>query len=399
MSASEHASRTILYPNFGAEEKRDAKRASRELLRLVSLWQGLFPQDAEVLLPTQVFPPGTPWERATIRGPAEACDSSTLIAGRLSGARGLVRWLPDEISSAEGERLGVKPWGPDTGTVAEVHDKAFATRAAASIADPAWSALSFVLEPEDLRSPESIEKRITEWPSERRRRFTLKPRIGTSGRGRVSGRAGHLDVAGRRGLAGLAARGGAILEPWFDRVADLSAQYWIEPGGRPELLGTTRQLLADSGIYLGNEGVFAIDQEGGLQVRSGHPADAPLIDDTTRLVERAAAAGFHGPCGVDAFTYRDPVDDDKSEALRSIVELNARFTTGTIALGWLEKLCRERVRPNGPLSGRWRFLFAPEMVRKQFGEHQMPKTDQGWETFPIGARSNPALLALRWNRR
>ena len=400
MSEPENASRTILYANFGAEERRDAKRASRELLRLASLWQGVFPQDAEVVLPPQAFPPNTRWERAVDRAPSDVGgpseqDATSLLVGRFSSARGLVRWLPDEWSADESVRLGVGDWGPDPRTVAKVHDKAFSVRSAAAIATTTWSALPTVLEPEDLRSPGVVEGRVAEWPGRWRSRFVLKPRMGTSARGRVSGQDGRLEEAGRRGLPRLASRGGAILEPWFDRVDDLSAQYWIESGGHPELLGTTRQLLGENGIYLGNEGVFEIEETGRLHVRSGHGAESQLIHDSMRLVEFAAAAGFHGPCGVDAFTYTDDTDGEEREVLRSIVELNARFTTGTIALGWLEKICREVVRRGESRSGRWRFLFAPELTRRLVGDRWMPRNEEGWLPFLIGPQSDPSVLALK----
>jgi len=52
------------------------------------------------------------------------------------------------------------------------------------------------------------------------------------------------------------------------------------------------------------------------------------------IVARAAhAQGYHGPCGVDAFAFRGP----DGPLLRPAVELNARFTLGTIVTGLLRR--------------------------------------------------------------
>lgn len=57
----------------------------------------------------------------------------------------------------------------------------------------------------------------------------------------------------------------------------------------------------------------------------------------------ASEAGYRGPCGLDAFVYRDAAGQ---EAFRPVVELNARFTVGQVALAELRRtmpLLRERL--------------------------------------------------------
>jgi hypothetical protein len=51
--------------------------------------------------------------------------------------------------------------------------------------------------------------------------------------------------------------------------------------------------------------------------------------------EAAAQQGFFGIAGVDAFLFRGPAGQP---TLRAVVELNARFTTGTVALGLVRRL-------------------------------------------------------------
>jgi len=184
-----------------------------------------------------------------------------------------------------------------------------------------------------LRSPDrairDIEAALASWPAWTQGRFTLKPRFGTSGRGRIAGIAGRVSEA-RGGFARLAESGGALLEPWLKRTCDLSAQFWVGPDRRLVLLGTTELLVEASGLYRGHRGF--VDARG--RVSSGSRHDAAMLEAAVRVAEAAAAAGYHGPCGVDAFAFE--VEPGRVE-LRAIVEFNARFTLGIVAIGWLRR--------------------------------------------------------------
>jgi hypothetical protein len=102
---------------------------------------------------------------------------------------------------------------------------------------------------------------------------------------------------------------------------------YIHADGRTEVLGTTTQILTPSGQILGNRGVLSAGQ-----LRSSLQAtdDDALHQTAARLGAAAASAGFYGVAGLDAFVFRGP---DGGEILRPVVELNARFTTGTVAVG------------------------------------------------------------------
>jgi hypothetical protein len=119
-----------------------------------------------------------------------------------------------------------------------------------------------------------------------------------------------------------------VLEPWLERVLDLSSLWIVDEGGALELVGLTRQVLRGAGVYLGCD----IERtERGLV--AGTAWDERVEDKARLLVEAAAAAGFRGPCGVDAFVYRDHQGELR---LRGAVELNARFTAGYVALGLMK---------------------------------------------------------------
>jgi hypothetical protein len=188
-------------------------------------------------------------------------------------------------------------------------------------------------EPEALRDLDpairEIEARLARWPAWTGGRFTLKPRFGTSGRGRIAGHAGRVaEVSG--GFARLAESGGAMLEPWLKRTCDLSAQLWIGPDRQLVMLGTTELLVDGSGLYRGHRGF--IDSKG--RVTSGNPYDEALREAAVAVAQAAIAAGYQGPCGVDAFAFE--VEPGRVE-LRPIVEFNARFTLGIIAIGLLRR--------------------------------------------------------------
>jgi hypothetical protein len=172
-----------------------------------------------------------------------------------------------------------------------------------------------------------------------RKKFFMKPRLGTSGRGKVVGNDGTLGRAARQRLPGFTKTGGAVIEPWLERIMDLSVQFWISRDGEVTTLGSTRQLLTESGVYRGNVGT--IDETGAIH--SGTEHDEEICKAGLKVAQAAAREGFWGPCGIDAFTYRDP---DGTLRLRALVELNARFTTGIIALGILA-----RAREQGLIEG------------------------------------------------
>jgi hypothetical protein len=209
---------------------------------------------------------------------------------------------------------------------------------------------------------------IDTWPGFTRGAFTLKPRLGTSGRGRIDGRIerrGDPDVdALSRRLPKLAAAGGAVLEPWLDRTRDLSAQLCVTEDGTVILLGTLEQHVTRHGRVLGHCG--EIDSRG--RIFSGLPDDEALREAAASIAAAAGRQGYAGPCGVDAFVFRWPedrgsADEREREILRSVVELNARFTLGTVAVGLARRHLQDARDRLGLRSGERRafalYLDAP----------------------------------------
>jgi len=296
-----------LLPNFGAEEGDEGAIGHRADLQVAALlWRELFPADARLI--------GVESEEPRRFGPGAAFPWIPTEGG--------VPWLSTAKAERRLSRMGLGLAGPDPAVVGVVHDKAFALRAARSLGLCPLGDTVRIFDPDEL---DALPAALAALPAGE---WAVKPRFGSSGRGRIPIHGGVTPVLGNA-CARLARRGGAVLEPWLDRVLDLSVQLHV--GEEVELLGSTRQVLSPSGIYVGNRCVV----DGSGLPRAGTRWDDALEAAGLRIGAAAAAAGFRGPCGIDAFVYRDR---SGAEVLRPVVELNARYTMGTVALGILRRL-------------------------------------------------------------
>ena len=271
-------------------------RTGGEAAALAVLWRGLFD------------PPAFPW----LDGVAAAA------------------WLNDDAAEQEAGTHTLS--GASPAIVRRVHDKAWATLVARTenLEPRVLRGLATPFSPEELRAPDAAARMaevLAGWPQWARARVTLKPSIGTSGRGRVAGVDGLVSATMRGAFGRLAARGGGVLEPWFDRMVDASAQLHIARDGAVTQLGTLRIVTTVSGQPKGHRG--ELDSQG--RVSSGISEEETLREAAKLAGARAAGAGYHGPCGIDAFAFRSPEDGTRS--FRPLVEFNARFTAGTVALG------------------------------------------------------------------
>ena len=325
-------------------------------------------------------------------------------------------WLGDRAARSALADTGDEEASPPPAVVEKVHDKDFAARVAEEdgFLPACLRGLSVTYAPQDLADADSwfedLTRRLAEWPAWVDGAFTLKPRLGSSGRGRVSGRAQALESAKiRAALPRLARQGGAVLEPWLRRETDLSVMLHIPPPapspGSITLLGASQQLLAPSGVYLGHLG--EIDSRG--RVFSGGPWEEPLREAAAAAAGRARHAGYWGPCGVDGFAFHGPETGAPGGPLqlRPLVEFNARFTVGIVATGLIRRALG-RVRPRlGLEPGERRgFLFALDPPPGWLHWEALKEaTGPGSLLLPLGTESpqsaenrNPARPALLFAR-
>jgi uncharacterized ferritin-like protein (DUF455 family) len=291
----------LLLPNLGAEDPAAmvSARARQVSLRVAGLWMHLHGSQALLADPRTEETQTMPWPAVLGRRP------DAPVWDWLEDRGGLVPWLGTESARLLAARLG-RRW---TGGMPDplLSDKAWALRRlrAAGLVPPCLDPLLRIINPEELRhrhAGAALLAEVAAWPRWTGGRAVLKPRRGSSGRGRVAVECDGAAPPPGRALDRLARRGGAILEPWLSRRADLSVQGVLDSAGRLDLLGSTRQLLTPAGIWLGNAGLVGDQGE----FSSGHEEDAALRAAAVAAAGWLALRGYQGPFGVDAFTFRDP---------------------------------------------------------------------------------------------
>ncbi len=323
----------LLFPNLGAEEGEGWPRAAAHprVRAAARLWLSAFGPEARAV--------GGSVTRAQLAGELTR-DRDRAALEWCDSPAGLVPWLATDEAEACARRHGVSLAAAAPAVVRRVHDKAFALEVARArgLLEPELAEACFALAPEELGAADTvrcrIEAAVARWPASLSASFVLKPRFGTSGRGRLAGRGGHVDLESLRGnLPRLRERGGCLVEPWLERLADLSAQLWLPPRGDVRVLATFVQEVTPAGVPLGHRA--QVTQSG--ELASGSRWDAELRAAALALGRAAAEQGYTGPCGLDAFTWRAA---DGSERFRAVVELNARFTAGTSAVALLARARR-----------------------------------------------------------
>jgi hypothetical protein len=326
---------TRLFANLGAEEESGWLRmADHPRVRTVArLWAALFPAGARTVGPGAPPPPRLAGALAGTAGTAAFpfCDVGAA----------LVPWLATREAEALARDDGVPLAASAPEVTRRVHDKGFALEAAraSGLVPDTLADATLVLAAEELDEADAvrcrIEAEVARWPEALRARFTLKPRHGTSGRGRLAGLDGRIDVARvASALVRLRAAGGAIVEPWLERTLDLSAQLYVAGPDDVHVLGTLRQVLTTHGGPVGHAGRMREDGS----VDAGTPWDEALRAAAATIGRAAGRVGFRGVCGLDALVFRDGASG--AEILRPVVELNARFTAGTVALGHVARAVR-----------------------------------------------------------
>lgn len=150
--------------------------------------------------------------------------------------------------------------------------------------------------------------------------LVIKPAFGGSGFGiRVIN--SHNDI--QKNTADLEfylLHGGAVIEPWCQRMYDLSTNLYLHPDGKIETIRHQRLFSNQFGSFYG---IYIAPTDLLLDKWKTKLEDAS-INATTEI----SKAGYFGPIGFDSFVYRG---NDNCEYLAPIIEINGRHVMSHIA--------------------------------------------------------------------
>ncbi|MFN7146735.1 MAG: hypothetical protein ACK4YP_23380, partial [Myxococcota bacterium] len=280
----------------------------------------------------------------------------------------------------EGRRItGIVPWGWSPAVCA-----AYATLGA-----PAWDpahrafyektwAVERLRERPDLCDPAVVGVVCRSWDevaAVATPRHVLKAPLGTAGRGN---RRWGPDVEpwARRVLA---EQGALVVEPWLDRVVDLSVQ--IDVGDRVAVAQPGRFLTDARGGYRGAVLGSAYRDLPKDTFRAAFQAHATLREAALHVGAALRDQGFRGPAGIDALLYRGP----DGLALKPLVEVNPRMTMGRVA-----RALGERVRHTEV--GLWVQVSRDEVRAAGFAG--LPAWAEALRArAPLTTKGDPALIA------
>jgi len=174
--------------------------------------------------------------------------------------------------------------------------------------------------------------------------FIAKEPLSASGQHRV-----RMDQPGAPAwIEAHIAEGPVVIEPWYDRVLDLSVQLEVTDSGA-KTLGVTRFWTNARGTYRGAViGPWTAGIEPSV-LRSLHGGGSrsdikDALDAMGRAVGEAMhSQGFRGPAGIDAMVVKSP----DGLRLLPVLEVNPRYTMGRAAL---------QIHKSTGLRGGWFFL-------------------------------------------
>ena len=265
--------------------------------------------------------PPSPTPPSHLRLLQEAWARALVVADGLGfSTSGLVAWLNTPRAAATAARRGLSLWGPSPALVRVVHDKGYCARAseALGLVEVSLRGAITVLDVDDCTVDGLVACTIAQPGFMAGGGLVAKPRMSTSGRGRLDLRRGITERAAAR----LRRHGGAVVEPWLPRTGDYSSQWWIADDGL-HFLGATEARQSFAGLWQGSRMWIDVD---GIPTVPGDVGRA-VVDRGLLLAERLAREGFRGPCGVDVFTW----DHDGERQVR-LCEINARMTAGFVAV-------------------------------------------------------------------
>jgi hypothetical protein len=205
-------------------------------------------------------------------------------------------------------RAGAEPEPhPSCEVLVQVNARAFASSLGATLPDAAFVS-------DEARVLEHLG---TAPPPEVSRAWRVKRNFGMAGRGQRVVEPSKLTEADRVFVRAGLAEGGVQIEPDVTIVDEFAIHGLLSPGGTLRLGPVVKQLCDARGAWLWSERIAA------------EKTPPELHREAERVAAALCAAGYFGPFGVDAYTYRvRPPRGQGAIALQPRSEINARFTMG-----------------------------------------------------------------------
>ena len=194
-------------------------------------------------------------------------------------------------------------------------------------------------------------------------KVVIKAIFGASGQNQIRVTKGRMRQTQTRWLLNILEKQGCVVvEPFLNKVLDLSLHLDIKSPGAVQIAGLSRFFTDYLGQYRGS---FVARMADGLDIETRKFLYAKDRDThrlkklTERLADHISACmadtGYFGPAGIDALVYHD----DEQLRLKPIVEINPRFTMGRVALS----LSR---RVNSARTALWLILTRKEISAAGF---------------------------------
>lgn len=189
-------------------------------------------------------------------------------------------------------------------------------------------------------------------------KVVVKAPWSSSGRGLQFLRPNEFNRTNRQVIAGYINQQGYILvEPWVDKLLDLSFQFFSDGAGGIEYKGFTTFTTDQAGRYTGNNiqelpRVLEPSLKDFLMENIAEARKVLLAE----LIASNYSTEYYGWFGVDAMIFKSK---DGIMKFNPCLEINCRFTMGAIALKLREHLCEGS-------SGEFRILHGKEGYFDQF---------------------------------
>ena len=209
-------------------------------------------------------------------------------------------------------------------------------------------------------SMESFQNHLNEFSKFGHQKFVMKRCFSSSGRNQQQ----FSEFPAAQQLLWMkkafAEDGELLLEPWLQKIADLSVQFKVLPDGRTVPDGITRFLTDPRGQYLGTILGRKIQRTETDLLRFFHTPKTPVPEILNLTAQQFGKIlfdkGFIGPAGIDAFIYIDITGNLK---LKPFVELNPRNTMGRVALA-----LENRLAPGA--TGLWLHISQSQLRKTSF---------------------------------